>query len=96
MGKHLTPFQVCEQLIGPPAILGGICGLNGKSPYLWARPSKWRAAGDIPGGPLQRALLNYSEKHDLGLTAEHLIRGAEEAEINAILAARGAGKVAAE
>ena len=37
---------------------------------------------------MMRRLLDLSDARGLGLTAEHLIRGADEAEIAAILAAR--------
>ncbi len=88
MGKHLTPLQVCERLIGPVPMLGSVCGLGEKAAYLWARGSKGRDAGDIPGSPNLRALLAHSAAHNLGLTADHLIWGAAEEEVAAILAAR--------
>lgn len=89
MGKHLTPTEVCEQLIGAPQVLGPICGKGEKAAYLWRRASDGRAAGDLPSAIIMRALLAHSATHRLGLTAEHLIWGAEEAEIEAILAERG-------
>ena len=88
MGKHLTPTEVCERLIGPPQILGPLCGKGEKAAYLWRRASTGRDPGDIPSAPNMRALLAHSEAHALGLTAEHLILGATEAEVAAILAAR--------
>lgn len=91
MGKHLTPLEVCERLIGPPAVLGVVCGLSIKATYIWRRPATGRAAGDIPSAPNMRNLLDHSDRLGLGLTANHLIRGASEDEIAAILAARNAG-----
>lgn len=88
-------MQVCERLIGPAPMLGPICGMNAKAAYLWARPSKWRSAGDVTGAAHMRRLLDHSDRHGLGLTAVHLIRGAPEEEIAAILAARGAGTLEA-
>ena len=90
MGKHLTPTEVCEALIGPPQALGPICGYGTKAAYLWRRASTGRDPGDIPSAPNMRALLAHSDQHALGLTAEHLIHGASEAEIEAILATRAA------
>lgn len=89
MGKHLTPYQVCAALIGPPPVLSAICGLNDKAAYLWRRPSKGRAAGDIASTAHMRRLLAHAEALGLGLTARHLICGADEDEIERILAARG-------
>jgi hypothetical protein len=89
MGKHITPLEVCERLIGHIRELGPICGLGTQAAYLWRHANSSRDAGDIPSGPNQRALLDHSDRHGLGLTALHLIRGADEAEIAAILAARG-------
>ncbi len=96
MSNHLTPLDVCERLIGPPQSLALICGLHAKSVFPWKRASKWREAGDVPSTHLQRRLQNHSNIHALGLTALHLIWGADEGEIAAILAARApAGAVSA-
>ncbi|GAB1361794.1 hypothetical protein MASR1M32_10300 [Rhodobacter sp.] len=65
-----------------------IVGTHPKRPYGWRRGADGRDAGDIPSARHQRSLLAHSDAHALGLTAEHLIRGATEAEIEAILAAR--------
>lgn len=88
MDNHLTPLEVCQRLIGRKEVIGGVCAVHPKSPYLWARKSTGREAGDIPFASHMRRLLAYSQARQLGLTAEHLIWGAEEAEIEAILAAR--------
>ena len=93
MSYHLTPMDVCERLIGDPRRLAAICGLEVKSAFPWRRASKWRDAGDLPSAKTQRALLAHSAAHRLGLTAEHLIWGASEAEIDDILAARAAAPV---
>ena len=86
-------MDVCERLIGDPRRLAAICGLEVKSAFPWRRASKWRDAGDLPSAKTQRALLAHSAAHRLGLTAEHLIWGASEAEIDAILAERDAQPV---
>ena len=88
MGIHLTPLQVCQRLIGSNELIGEVCGIHPKSPYPWARKSTGREAGDIPHANHMRRLLAHSAARGLGLTAEHLIWGADEAEIEAILAAR--------
>jgi hypothetical protein len=90
MGKHLTPLEVAEVLVGSVEDVGEIVGLHRKSPYVWRRASSERDAGDLPSAPVMRRLLAWSDAHGLGLTAEHLIRGASETEIAAILAARSA------
>lgn len=89
MSSYLTPLEVCERLVGSRTALAAICGLGKKGAFFWNRPSQWRDAGDMLPKH-QRSLLDYSDRHGLGLTAGHLIRGADEAEIVAILDARGA------
>ncbi len=89
MSSDLTPLQVCERLIGKPEWLAEAIGVAGKVPFAWRHPSKGRDAGDIPSARHMRALLAYSETHGLGLTAEHLVRGAAEAEIEDILSSLG-------
>lgn len=90
MANDLTPTDVCERLIGLPPKIAAVVGISEKSPYNWRRLSgRFRAKGDLPYPAHMRALLIHSAAHQLGLTAEHLIWGAPEAEIAAILAARG-------
>jgi hypothetical protein len=87
MSNNLTPLEVSERLIAPLEELGPLCGLGLKAAYMWRNASKQRAAGDI--APVYaRRLLAHSARHGLGLTADHLIWGAPEDEIAAILAAR--------
>lgn len=96
MGNHHTPLEVVERLIGRPETVGEICRVNAKSPYQWRGASRGREAGDIPYAAHMRALLTYSDQHGLGLTAEHLIWGASEIEVDAILNARRLRMEAAE
>jgi len=91
MSKHLTPTEVCEALIGKPDVLASICHIDPKAPFGWRQASKGREPGDIPHARHLRALLAHSAARQLGLTAEHLIWGAEAAQIEAILAARAGG-----
>lgn len=88
MSSDLTPLAVCEALIGPLPEIARVCGLKEKAAYNWRWEKTWRAAGDLPSARVQRQLLAHSEAHDLGLTADHLVRGASRSEIEAILAAR--------
>lgn len=89
MSNDLTPLEVCERLIGKPEEVAEASGLHRKSAFPWRRASKWRMAGDLPSAKVMRSLLTHSTAHRLGLRAEHLIWGADEAEIEAILAERG-------
>lgn len=89
MSKHLTPTEVCEALIGKPAVLAEICEVDPKAPFGWRHRSDSRDAGDVPSARHMRRLLAHSEAHGLGLTAEHLIRGASEAEVQDILNSLG-------
>lgn len=84
----LTPMQVCERLIGPPEVLGPTVGYGTKAAYHWRREREGRRPGDLPSVEVIRLLLAHSAAHQLGLTADHLIWGAAEAEIEAILADR--------
>lgn len=82
-------MTVCERLIGTPEEIARICGIAEKSPYAWRFASKGREAGDLTSAVHMRRLLAHSEAHGLGLTAEHLIRGASEAEVQEILNSLG-------
>lgn len=88
MSNHRTPLEVVTALIGRPEVIGAIVGVHPKSPYQWRDKSGLRAAGDIPYAGHMRALLAHSARHQLGLTADHLIWGAPEDEVAAILASR--------
>jgi hypothetical protein len=90
MSNHLTPLEVCERLIGKPEAVAEASGLHKKSAFPWRYASKWREAGDLPSAKVMRQLLDHSATHRLGLTAHHLIWGADEAEVAAILAQRDA------
>lgn len=96
MSKHLAPIEVVEALIGKPEVIGGICQIDAKAPFGWRHAAKRRTAGDLPYAAHMRALLAHSAARGLGLTADHLIWGATEDEITAILAARVPAQVAAE
>lgn len=88
MTHHLTPLSVCECLFGTLEDLALVCGYDRKSAYPWRHASTTRDAGDFPSARLMRRLLDHSERCGLGLTAEHLVRGADRGEIEAILARR--------
>lgn len=88
MSAHITPLEVCEALFGGIEQIGAISGKHIKTPYSWRHAAVGRDAGDFPSTVILRELLDHSDNHKLGLTAEHLIRGAQAEEIAAILAAR--------
>jgi len=90
----LTPLKVCERPIGPGAEIARVLGYVRTAPTQWLRPAESREAGDLPSAPIMRKLLAHSDRFGLGLTADHLIHRASEAEIAAILSARAG--VAAE
>jgi hypothetical protein len=92
MGKHLTPVQVAERLFGGIEAASLKAGLHRKSLYPCRYASGWHDAGDLRSMRAARLLLAHSAARDLGLTAEHLIWGAPEAEIDAILAHRAFGQ----
>ena len=96
MSSHLPPFVVVLELIGRPEEIGPICGLHRKTPYAWRFGSSAHDPDDVPSARYMRALLRHSDAHGLGLRPEHLIFGAEAAEIEAILAARASDQVAAQ
>lgn len=90
MKQELTPLEVCMRLIGPLGVLAEVIGYGPTAPYLWERPSRTRAAGHFPSTLIMQRLLAHSAANGLGLTAEHLIWGADETEIEEILAQRDA------
>jgi hypothetical protein len=81
--------------MGRPEEFGPAIGLNRKTPYTWRKASDIRDAGDLPSMRTARQLLALAATRHLPLTAEHLIFGAPEAEIAALLA-RAAPLEAAE
>ena len=85
MSYHLTPLEVCQRLIGAPGKIAKICGLQEKATYPWRRKSEWQDAGDIRAAKYQRALLDYADEYNIPLTAEHLIFGADSAEIDQLV-----------
>lgn len=87
MSKHHTPLAVCEALIGKPEVIADICAVNEKAPYGWRHASLRRDAGDLPYDSHKRALLAYAAARCIPLTAEHLIWGASEDELAALIAA---------
>ncbi|MGR3822686.1 MAG: hypothetical protein ACU0A5_08920 [Salipiger marinus] len=84
MSKHLTPVEVCERLIGPIERLALIGGLREKAAYAWRRGSKYRDPGDMPPRA-NRALLAYAAARGIPLSADHLIWGAPEVEIDRLV-----------
>lgn len=87
MSRNLTPTEVAERLIGPPDVLGAIIGMGDKAAYGWRHGSKFRDAGDFPSPRHMRALLAHAAARGIPLRAEHLIWGADAAEIEALASA---------
>lgn len=71
-------------MIAPVAHLGAVLGRNDKAAYAWQSASKWRDAGDMPSR-VNRDVLRYARRNGIPLTADHLIWGADEAEIAALI-----------
>lgn len=86
MSHSLTPADVVERLIGHPTLVGAIVGRDRTSVIKWRTGGRRRSPGSIPGDEEKRALLAHARKHGIPLTAEHLIHGADPAEIEALLA----------
>ena len=92
-------MQVCERLIGKPEQIAAAIGLKEKAPYHWRNARTGRAAGDFPSATVMRQLLAHAAARQIPLTADHLVWGASEAEVDAILAdmrAKAVAGVAAE
>lgn len=87
MTHNLTPMQVCERLIGKPEQIAAAAGLHEKAPYHWRNARTGRAAGDLPSATVMRALLAFAKARQIPLTADHLIWGASEEELAALVAA---------
>lgn len=85
MSNHRTPLEVAEALIGRPEKIGEIVGVHPKSPYQWRDKAGLRAAGDLPYDSHKRALLAFAAANQIPLTAEHLIWGASEEELAALV-----------
>lgn len=86
MTQNLTPMQVCERLIGKPEQIAAAIGYQEKAPYHWRHAREGRDAGDLPTARVMRSLLAHAAAHRIPLTADHLIWGASEGEVAALLA----------
>ncbi len=87
MRDNLTPLEVCERLIGPPAVIAELLGYVRTAPVQWRRGAENRDAGDLPSARIMRSLLAHAAARKIPLTAEMLIWGASAAEIEALAAA---------
>ena len=79
-------MQVCERLIGKPEQIAAAIGLQEKAPYHWRTARTGRAAGDLPSVAVMRRLLVHASANAIPLTADHLIWGASEDEVAALVA----------
>jgi hypothetical protein len=89
-------MDVCQRLIGPPERLAAVVGTGAKAPYQWRRASDNRDAGDLPSARHMRALLAFAAAQGIPLTADHLIWGADAAEIEALASDAAAARQAAQ
>lgn len=83
MQSRLSPVDVVFRLVGGPVVVAAICRQDRTTSMKWRTAGPRREAGDIPPGKM-RELLLYARANDIPLTAEHLILGADEAEIEAL------------
>lgn len=90
----MTPSDVCERLIGI-GVIAKVLGYDRSAPFQWRHASKTRDAGDLPSARAMRRLLAHAAARQIPLTAEHLIWGADAAEIEALAAGLAAREVAA-
>ena len=74
----VSPPEVVRRLIGADGVVAGIVHRD-RSAVV-----KWRRRGFIPS-ECQRDLLTYASANAIPLQAEHLIVGATEADIEALL-----------
>lgn len=72
-------------MIGRPEQISLAAGLHEKTSYGWRSASRTRGAGDIPSAQIMRKLLAYARIQGLPLTAEHLVIGAPESDVLALL-----------
>jgi hypothetical protein len=86
MSSHLTPLEVATRALGGIEAVSVVCGRHPKSAYQWRYASGTRAAGDLPDGVAQRALLAHCAARGLPMRADWLIWGAPAAEVEAALA----------
>lgn len=75
----VSPLEVVRRLIGADGVVAGIVSRD-RSAVV-----KWRRRGFVPS-ECQRDLLTFAGLNGIPLKAEHLIVGATEAEIDALLA----------
>lgn len=88
MSYHLTPLEVVECLVAPLRDLHKFARCHPKSPYKWRFSAQTRDAGDLPPR-INRTLLAWARKNGVPLTADHLIFGADHADIVALCAGLG-------
>jgi hypothetical protein len=86
MTDHQSPTDVVLRLFGGIEATAAACGMKPKSPYVWRRAVKGRAAGDLPSANIMRKLLAHARAHGIPLTPEHLIFGASEKELALLVA----------
>lgn len=86
MSKHLTPVDVCEALFGGPGGIADVLDLSDKVGFHWRRGNARRQAGDIPSAEYMRRLLRAARRLGIALTAEHLLFGMTNNELEQLQA----------
>jgi len=87
MSKHLAPVTVAERLFGSIERVSEIVGNRAKAAYNWRWPTSNADAGDFRSMRHVRALHIHALQNNIPLKLEHLIYGASEDEVAALLAA---------
>ena len=85
MSSNLSPVTVAERVFGSIERVAEITGNRPKSGYSWRWPSGTSDAGDFRSMRHVRAIHAYALARHIPLTLDHLIYGATEAEVEAIL-----------
>ncbi len=85
MSSNLTPTEVSFRVFGGYKGVAAILGHSEKTPISWKNGTKWRDAGDIPSVRTIRTLLAAAAQRRIPLQPRHLIFGATEADIAALM-----------
>lgn len=86
MSKHLAPVTVAERLFGSIERVSEICGNRAKAGYNWRWPSSSADAGDFRSMRHVRAVYEHARRAGIPLELRHLVYGASEDDVAALLA----------
>jgi hypothetical protein len=88
MSNVFTPLQVAERLLNGIENVGIAAGRHEKAAYQWRYANATRLAGDFPSVEVIRTLFHEARRQGFPLELAHLIFGATEDEVAAIIAGR--------